>query len=214
MNDQTEWVSLRHAAEILGVHPATVRNWADKGELPSRRTPGGHRRFRRADLVKMAAANEAADAQPDEVQLILQNALGQARMQLSRDDLTQQPWYAAMSDATRQGLRTQGRKVLEAMRAYLDDGDSAANLATAVYLGKDYATRLHHDALTLPQAMRGFFYFSDFVMDSILKLSEFAAIRDQNEWTKLLRQVNDFNNTMLLSIVEYYDAMTEHSEDE
>ena len=40
-----EWVSLRQAAELLGVHPATVRSWADKGELPSRRTPGGHRRF-------------------------------------------------------------------------------------------------------------------------------------------------------------------------
>ena len=51
---ESEWVSLRQAAQMLGVHPATVRAWADKGELPSRRTPGGHRRFRRADLLLQA----------------------------------------------------------------------------------------------------------------------------------------------------------------
>ena len=56
MADSTsEWVSLRQAADLLGVHPATVRNWADKGDLPSRRTPGGHRRFRKADLMQYAA---------------------------------------------------------------------------------------------------------------------------------------------------------------
>ncbi|MEL6148940.1 MAG: helix-turn-helix domain-containing protein [Chloroflexota bacterium] len=214
MSNHSEWVSLRHAAEILGVHPATVRNWADKGDLPSRRTPGGHRRFRRSDLQKLAATQQATDTQHGEVQLILQNALGQARMHLSRDNLEVQPWYAAMSGTTRGTLREQGRAVLEAMRTYMDSGDSDANLATAVKLGKDYAARLHEDALTLPQAMRGFFYFSDFVLDSVLKLSEVSAMRDQNEWAKLLRQVNDFNNAMLLSIVEYYDAMLEHSEDE
>ena len=40
-----EWLSLREAAEMLGMHPATVRLWADRNELPSRRTNGGHRRF-------------------------------------------------------------------------------------------------------------------------------------------------------------------------
>src|SRR4051794_2998670 len=37
------WVGLSEAAKILGAHPATVRSWADRGELPSQRTPGGHR---------------------------------------------------------------------------------------------------------------------------------------------------------------------------
>jgi excisionase family DNA binding protein len=214
MSNHSEWVSLRHAAEILGVHPATVRNWTDKGELPSRRTPGGHRRFRRADLEKLAIAQQPSETQHNEVQLILQNALGQARMQLGKDNLEEQPWYTAMSTTTRNSLRQQGHIVLEAMRHYLDSGDSAANLAAAVKLGKDYAARLYEDKLNLPQAMRGFFYFSDFVLDSVLKLSEVSAMYDQNDWVRLLRHVNDFNNAMLLSIVEYYDAMLEQEEDD
>ena len=31
---EPDWINLSEAAELLGVHPATVRAWGDKGELP------------------------------------------------------------------------------------------------------------------------------------------------------------------------------------
>lgn len=42
------------AAELLLVSPVTIRQWAQKGELPARVTPGGHRRFDVDDLVSFA----------------------------------------------------------------------------------------------------------------------------------------------------------------
>lgn len=42
---------LGEGAEILGVHPETLRRWADSGKVPSVRTPGGERRFRREDIA-------------------------------------------------------------------------------------------------------------------------------------------------------------------
>src|SRR5690606_16120902 len=104
---ESEWVSLRQAAEMLGVHPATVRNWADKGDLPSRRTPGGHRRFRKNDLLQYAETQ--GELQPLEVQVIIQNALGQTRMQVGA--LNTEAWYANMSESTREEMRSQGRRV-------------------------------------------------------------------------------------------------------
>jgi len=74
-NETSEWVSLRRAAEILGVHPATVRNWADSGKLPYRRTAGKHRRFNVNELTDYLDAQ--GDIQPVELQIIIQNALGQ-----------------------------------------------------------------------------------------------------------------------------------------
>lgn len=199
----SDWVSLREAADILGVHPATVRNWADKGELPMRRTPGGHRRFNRDDLVRYAQSQE--EVQPTEVQVILQNALGSARMQVDDNSLTDAPWYAAMSEANRVAMRQQGRDVLSAIRQYIADGATDDNLSGAIKLGKEYARNLTEDGLTLPQALRGFFYFSDFVINSILTWSELGQPRNSSEWAHLLRQVNNFIHTMLLSIVEYYE---------
>jgi len=201
-NESSDWVSLRHAADILGVHPATVRNWADKGDLPSRRTPGGHRRFKREDLLRYAQAQ--GELQPVEVQVIIQNALGSTRMRVGEDDLENMQWYKTMSDKNRREMRYQGRRVLDAIRRYLGDGAPDEQLSEAIKIGKDYAQILTEDKLTLPQAMRGFFSFSDFVVNAILTWSELSQPRSSSEWANLLRQVNTFIHSMLLSIVEYY----------
>ncbi len=45
-----EWLTLGQAASFLGVAQSTIRKWTDQGTLPAIKTPGGHRRYRRADL--------------------------------------------------------------------------------------------------------------------------------------------------------------------
>ena len=200
----SDWVSLREAAQILGVHPATVRNWADRGELPFRRTSGGHRRFKRSDLLRQA--QPAEEVKPIEAQVIIQNALGQARMRIEDGDLQQAPWYTSMSDATHAALRQQGRAVLDAIRTYLANGATDDELSVAISLGEAYAEILQKDGLTLTQAVRGFLYFSDFVPNAVFLWSEVTQPRDPAEWVNLLRQVNTFINTMLLSLIEYFDA--------
>jgi excisionase family DNA binding protein len=202
-NEANEWVSLRRAAEILGVHPATVRNWADDGKIPFRRTAGKHRRFNVNDLKTYASSQ--GELQPLEVKVIIQNALGQTRMQVGSDNLNSVQWYSAMSAETRNHMRAEGRRVLEAIREYVAKGAPDEQLSQAILIGKEYAEQLAQDDITLPQALRGFFYFSDFVLNSILTWSELAQPSNSSEWANLLKQVNTFINTMLLSIVEYYE---------
>jgi excisionase family DNA binding protein len=43
-------LSISKAAETLGVHAQTLRNWDKAGKLKSVRTLGGHRRYRLADI--------------------------------------------------------------------------------------------------------------------------------------------------------------------
>lgn len=49
------------AAARLGVSVATLKRWAQSGLLPSERTEGGHRRFRREDVEALAAPPARAD---------------------------------------------------------------------------------------------------------------------------------------------------------
>jgi excisionase family DNA binding protein len=201
----SEWISLRHAAELLGVHPATVRKWADDGELPFRRTPGKHRRFRRQDILRHAEAR--GELQPLEVQVIIQNALGQTRIGVGAGSLHQHRWYESLTDATRQQLRQEGMKTLDGIRAYLAAGAPDALLGEAITIGKHYARLLSDEGVLLADAVRGFFYFSDFVINSIVTWSEITPPQNASvEWGHLLRQVNTFINSILLSIIEYYEA--------
>jgi excisionase family DNA binding protein len=47
---EQEWLTLGEAARFLGVAQSTIRKWSDHGRLAAFYTPGGHRRFRRAEL--------------------------------------------------------------------------------------------------------------------------------------------------------------------
>lgn len=47
---QPDWLTLGQAAIYLGVAQSTMRKWTDSGQVSSFKTPGGHRRYRRADL--------------------------------------------------------------------------------------------------------------------------------------------------------------------
>ena len=75
---EDEWLSLSGAAELLGMHPATVRLWADRNELPSRRTNGGHRRFRRSDIEARLRQDAERKTRPA-AQLLVQSVLGRVR---------------------------------------------------------------------------------------------------------------------------------------
>jgi excisionase family DNA binding protein len=57
----TDLLTTSEAAGCLSVSVATLRRWASAGLVPSERTRGGHRRFRRTDLLRFARRG-----QPDE----------------------------------------------------------------------------------------------------------------------------------------------------
>src|SRR5690348_14431683 len=132
---EDEWLSLRQAADMLGMHPATVRLWADRNELPSRRTNGGHRRFRRADIE--ARLRHDAERKPrPAAQLLVQSVLGRVRFAFTDGTLNTFPWYQHFDDSAREGYRSLGRRVLELLLHALTDGTSPDELRSeAVRLG-------------------------------------------------------------------------------
>lgn len=50
-----DWLKTTDAARLAGVGTTAIKRWADEGRLACRRTPGGHRRYRRQDLLEILA---------------------------------------------------------------------------------------------------------------------------------------------------------------
>jgi excisionase family DNA binding protein len=56
MNDKSVFTTFE-AAKLCHVSPLSIINWVNAGRLPAFRTPGGHRRIRREDLVRFMKEN-------------------------------------------------------------------------------------------------------------------------------------------------------------
>lgn len=53
MSEEERMVRTKEAAEIVGVHPQTLRDWEKRGLVSAVRAPGTYRRFRVADLLPL-----------------------------------------------------------------------------------------------------------------------------------------------------------------
>src|SRR5437868_14237543 len=135
-----ERLSLRQVADMLGMHPATVRLWADRNELPSRRTSGGHRRFLRAD-IEARLRKEAQHRPNPAAQLLVQSVLGRVRFAFTDGTLNTLPWYSDFDDAAREAYRVLGRRVLDLLLQALTGTASSEELRSqAIQLGIEYGS--------------------------------------------------------------------------
>lgn len=198
-----EWLTLSEAAKLLGVHPSTVRNWANDGTLPAQRTKGGHRRFRRNE-IELWMQSQRTDG-PSDANLVVQKALRQVRIQISEGHLEAENWYEKLDQQARTSYRHAGRALLQGLMAYLaTDGDEAQAEARA--LGYDYASIGRRCKLTSTEATRAFLYFRNVLMESMLSVYEAASLRSPYVWGDMLRRINAFTDQILLTILSTYEA--------
>jgi excisionase family DNA binding protein len=199
-----EWLSLREAAEMLGIHPATVRSWADRNELPSRRTYGGHRRFRRADIE--ARVRQEAEAKPNPAaQLLIQSVLGRVRFAFTDGTLKTLHWYEHFDEAARDAYRQLGRRVLELLLRALNNGTHQEALRReAIQLGSEYGTITCKSHVPLADAVRAFLYFRTLLDESVLQLVEVRGPHDHRDipWVESLHQIQTITNEILPALIE------------
>lgn len=199
-----EWLSLREAADMLGMHPATVRLWADRNEIPSRRTSGGHRRFRRTDIE----ARLHQDAEPKNTtaaQLLIQSVLGRVRFAFTDGTLNNLPWYQHFNDTAREAYRSLGRRVLELLLRAITDGTHKEELRReAVLLGTAYGTITCKANVPVADAVRAFLYFRTLIDESVLQLAELRGSRDHQDipWIESLYQIQTITNEILPALIE------------
>jgi excisionase family DNA binding protein len=112
-----DWLSLGPASRLVGVDPDTLRRWADAGRVRAFSTPGGHRRFSRADLDRVVAGRRPASRSLA--------ALGATQDRVTRA-YARAYRYAApvapdrLQPDAREALRVEGRRLVAVLLAYLD----------------------------------------------------------------------------------------------
>jgi len=200
---RNEWLSLHEAAQMLGVHPSTVRSWANQGHIPVHRTQGGHRRFRRDD-VELWMKSQQTDGWivPE---LVGQNVLKRTRLQIGEGRLESEAWYQKLDDEARQQYRQSGRSLLQGLITHLNSDDDGME-AEARSLGYEYASRGRRCGLSNVEATHAFQFFRNTLLESMLNVYEDAGVRSPQAWADMFRKVNAFADVIMITLLETYEA--------
>jgi len=199
-----EWLSLSEAAKQLGVHPSTVRAWSDHGYLPSQRTQGGHRRFRRTDVE--ARMHTRWESPTPEATSVYSNVLRNARVQISESNLETEKWYRKMDNEAREQYRLSGRSLVQGLINHISNNGGELE-AEARSLGYEYASRGQRVGLTSVEAAHAFQFFRTAVMDAILAAYENADVRSPQIWAELFRRLNSFSDLIIITLLDTYEAL-------
>jgi excisionase family DNA binding protein len=194
-------LSLRDAAQVMGVHPATLRAWADRGQIASQRTAGGHRRFLRAELHAWLDARRSGDAG---AQALVHNALGRMRIGMEQADA---PWPARLDEPARRAHRDIGRRLLqEIARAVSMPEFNDPSRAAAERIGQEYAALTRQQSFSLSEAVRAFLFFRDTIVDALVQMASALEPIAAPSWLTVHRQLSAFLNAVLLALVRAYES--------
>lgn len=198
-----EWLSLHEASERVGVSPATLRSWADRGRIHSFRTPGGHRRFREKDLAALASSG-MEDSAAQTLRVLAPAALGRTRFEVTEGWLGQREWYQHFPSGAREEHRELGRQVILALSDVLSENEQVDGTnARAAKLGRAYGELNRKYDIALNDALSAFLFFRDSFTESLAQVAKTSPAIDV---LGLMRRVTLFVDAMLLAMVEALGA--------
>jgi excisionase family DNA binding protein len=195
----TDFISLKDAAKIIGVHPSTVRLWTDKGILPAHRTAGGHRRYNRADVELWAEHARRGGLEPE---VIMQSAVRNVRMRIAEGKLEAEAWHQKLDEESRLQYRRSAHTLFQGLMTFISVTEPDARAGSHA-IGFEYASRAHRSNLSYVEAAQAFLFFRNTVIESIIH-----AYREANvPFDEALHRMHAFTDEILVSLLETYQKL-------
>lgn len=200
--EEHEWLTLSDASKLLGVHPATLRQWSDEGKVRIFRTPGGHRRFSRSDIERMLQVNPLRGSG-------LSSFVMSEVLQRTREGLPaamQQGWATGIDDDERQRRREAGRHLIQiASQLITRDAPTPQQREVARRLGGEYGRMMARAGHNLPDAVMAFIFFRDSLLETVFSLPETTGL-NRDETLAIVRRINDVLNDVLRAMMDAHAA--------
>ena len=201
--DQNRWLALGEASRTLGVTPNTLRRWADRGQIASFTTPGGHRRFPFAAVQALVPAGRtrrpalaSIGESPDRMVRAYRRARPLARTRERAE------WLVRLTDVERTRLRERGMRLVGGLLALLDADrlQSTPLLATLQKEAGEYGAEAARLGASLGDTVEGFLRFRKPFVDELAGLARRRHL-DTGEATALLADADAALDRILVALM-------------
>ncbi|MFC2066072.1 helix-turn-helix domain-containing protein [Chloroflexota bacterium] len=167
--EQKVSLNIGDASRILGVSEAALRQWTDEGKVKAFVTPGGHRRYSRADLKKFMTAHPRMLGVRDLVYEIEETVA--LHREIGRKFLGSASWHSKLSHESLDQLADQGRCFLSLIVKYITEPSKREEtVRLARQLGHDMGETLAIHGLPLTDSVEAFLMHREPVMNASTKL--------------------------------------------
>ena len=197
-----EWLRLGEVAQLLGVHPSTVRQWSNHGALPVHRTKGGHRRYQRSEIEIWMQSQRTNT--PVDHNKVVWSMLRSMRFQISEGCLKEEMWYRKLDKEARIEYRDSSRTLLQGLICYLNSEDERA-VAEADAVGYEYGLVGRRNNLSSVESAQAMLFFRFMLIDAMLSVYEGASVCSPNAWGEMFRKVNQFTDRILIKLLQTYE---------
>ncbi len=195
---------------MLGISQGTLRRWADRGQVVSFTTPGGHRRFPRASILALLPSTRARRPHLADMGASSERMARAYRPLFTEGVAGRRPMslLARLGEPDRQLFRERGRHMVECLLAHLDADSPAlsmANLHEAAGHATEYGASTCVLGASLSEAVETFLRFR---VPFIAELAATARKRglDTREATGLLVDAESAFDKLLLAFMEGWQS--------
>jgi len=201
-----KWLSIREASALLRISASTLRRWSDKYTIPSSKTPGGHRRYDRDAIEKLAEqlGNPSIPAQT-----VASPSIPLPNCHVPEECLGVQPWRAHLAppDDTENTMRALGQRVLGLLIQYITrDQDDPRFLDEAHELGARHGMHAARYGASLLEAIEAFTFFRNTFSQISLQIPQVSHGRDCAEIVRFTTRIGQFMDKILLGLVFGYET--------
>ena len=198
---QSSWLSLGEASRLLGITPATLRRWADHGDVAAFVTPGGHRRFARAAIERLVPRSSARRPLTG----LGDSATRVARVYLRSNPAARPatPGHGMLTDAERAEFKERGHRLLMLLLDHLTDDArprSGARLAEAVAAASEYGRRAASLGASLSETVEAFVRFRGAFTGELAAVARRRRL-DTQEATALLVEADGAVDRLLVALM-------------
>lgn len=200
---QRQWLTLKDASDVLGVHFTTLRTWADNGEIQVFRTPGGHRRFSVTDLrrfLKERVEREASAKPPS----VIENAIQQVQTEMAKLPHEHLPWRYPLEDEAQMLRRNRGQQLFALALSYvMKPMQRERILAEGHRLGEEYGREAYQNGVNLADSGRAVRFFRNQLVQAV-RAEEAPELLNADD-LRIQQQLDLFLDEVLYAVLKGYE---------
>jgi len=167
--EQEFFLNISEASRILGVSEAALRQWTDEGKIKAFITPGGHRRYSRANLNKFITAHPKMLGVKDLITEIEETV--ELHREIARKSLSSSSWYNKLSQESQDHFADMGRRLLSLIVKYISEPSKREEtMHLARQVGHDMGETLAMHGLPLADSVEAFLIHREPVVNAATSL--------------------------------------------